>query len=152
MPKTKPKRSDNPTHWDWEVSIDILIINRIIDAHILDEWHGDSPANQTFAHCAFTQLMVHLRDLLIKADREGLRLDHKQPRTALDVTDIVVKLRDAACHIESKDNFSGKSRFAFCCETLANGDIVYSYGTYAMAYRGAILTTFSEVQRRLANV
>ena len=148
MAKQKIQRSDNPVMWDRNVSTDIFTIKNILATGILNEYQRENRQAQTLAMCAFTQLMVCLKDLLIKASNEGLRLDFKVG-DKLDITDLVVKIRDAACHIESKDNLIGNSTFIFNMQTLPDGDIIYSYGQFDIRYHRGVIPLFNDVQKRL---
>jgi hypothetical protein len=127
---------------------DIRCIQEILATHILDQYNRNNYQAQILAQCAFTQLMICLKDLVIKADNEQLRLD-TTVINKLDFTDLVVKIRDAACHIESQDNMIGKSRLIFAMETHPSGDISYGYGAFNIFYHTGIVPAFHELKTRL---
>lgn len=148
MAKPKRTRADDPSAWDSEVASDIWSVHNILKTGVLNSYHHGDLASQTFARCAFTQLMIDLKDLLVKADREGMRLNAKIPGGQLDVTDMVVKLRDAICHTESPDSRLGKSKMTFESQTLPNGDMAYSYGGLTVGLKW-LVGVFSDVRSRL---
>ena len=61
-----------------------------------------------------TQLLIHLSDLLQKADREGARIaftDHiNVSSNANDVTELINNARNAACHVNSGLHFMSNNK------------------------------------------
>lgn len=142
------KRADDPRYWDSEVASDIYHIQSIIETRILDQYQRDNYDAQTFALCAFTQLMICLNDMLAKAHYEGLRLN-EPAGNGMDITDLISKIRNAACHIPSLNTRIGMSTVVFAMNTSPNGDISYAYGQFGIMYHTGVLPVFKRAKERL---
>jgi hypothetical protein len=73
---------------------------------------------QPIFEAAVVFLLINLNDLLQKAKTDGARIsftDHIALNDRVsDVTDLVSKMRNAACHLGSPENDIGISKFRFC--------------------------------------
>ncbi|WP_343661113.1 hypothetical protein [Ralstonia sp.] len=73
-------------------------------------------ARSVLYEASVTQLLIWLNDLLQRADDDGKRIkftDDIAPAIG-DVTDLISKLRNAACHIRSKNSDVALNTVRFC--------------------------------------
>ena len=80
-------------------------------------WADDNPV---YRMSVFTEVLIHLKDLCIKANDLGKRLTSTQDvviRTEKpkiqDVTDLISNFRDAACHMDTFRKHCGEKAFSF---------------------------------------
>lgn len=111
----------------------------------------------------FVSLLINLNDLLMKARKDGRPVTFRDHLDALekvdDVTDLVQKLRNAVCHINSPLRNIGPSPFSFFrfegrCHVNANGvrigcdfddDIAIYYGQFRIYLRRHIARSIDEL-------
>lgn len=115
---------------------------------------------------AVVHLLINLNDLLQKAKSDGSRItfaDHVALSDRVsDVTDLVSKLRNAACHLGSPENDIGLGKFRFCTvagkrNAIAIGafvpgcefedDIAIYYGVHRLYVRRHIARAIEELRR-----
>lgn len=91
--------------------------------------HTDS----IFTQSAFIEIMILLSDILQYLKKNNLCINFKDDISGdnvINITDLVTKIRNAACHIRTSDesNFSN-NRFAFCKfvgpAKIKIGEIIY---------------------------
>ncbi|SDG71910.1 hypothetical protein SAMN04487996_12264 [Dyadobacter soli] len=157
--------STTPTlTWHQKIQIEDAIetVQKLLDSKIL--WEGNRPIYQ---HAVFIELLINLKDLLIKADRLGNRIAftdgiQENERFGIrDVTDLIGNFRDAACHNDSYrrkigDNVSYMNKvFPFNLpveirdapfDGNPNHDIGYEVGGIYLYQRKHIERAFSEIK------
>lgn len=79
-------------------------------------------SHSLFTQSAFIELLIRLDYVLQGLSKKGKRLtwtDAVQTENKIkDVTDLVNYLRNAACHIDSRNNYVGNSRIKFVFNTV----------------------------------
>jgi hypothetical protein len=87
-----------------EIFTDINRIDTIIKTDIFNKENYEHPLKES----AFIDLIIKLRDLLYKSEELGKRIDFKEDivlkNSVEDITDAVIYIRDAACHIHSRNH------------------------------------------------
>ena len=70
-----------------------------------------------FTQSAFIEILIRLNDVLQKLNTNNSRItwndDVKTDEGINDITDLVNKLRNAACHIDSGENYTGNGTIKF---------------------------------------
>lgn len=111
---------------EWEIRECIKRIETLFDTGIFHRRNMGNP----FVRSAFIETIVCLRDLLYKAERHATRVSFKddviETDKVKDVTDLVVYVRNAVCHINSDNHYvvPGRVRVTF--------NIVYGQGDIAV--------------------
>lgn len=133
---------------------------RLLDTGIFNSQNVESPLYEA----AVTQILVCLSDLVQKADADGYRitiLDHVDINEDVkDVTDLITRSRNAACHISSPLQEIDTSRFRFCvavgkCTAIQFGDfamgcefdddIAVWYGRYRIYLKRHVVTVLNRL-------
>lgn len=147
-----------------EIRQSIRTCEKIFNSGIFNPQHLGNPLFQS----AVVHLLICLNDLLAKANQDGKRVSFTQDiKTCAEINDItalVAKCRNAACHISSPLNNLETNRFAFNCAAgkdpgafQINGvsigcdfedDIAVYYGTYRLYLRRNALVALQEVIAR----
>lgn len=87
----------------YEIKLDLERLGAILSSGIFQSANQKHPLLQS----AITELLVCLNDLLQKCRAEGKRIDFNDDVNVTDkvkdVTDLINKMRNAACHIPSGD-------------------------------------------------
>ncbi len=132
-------------------------------------------AGNPLVKSGFTELMICLRDLMEKTKKFGTRISFVDditltPKSKIkDISDLVTFIRDALCHIATKDHFivPGKIKASFNIVygkgTLAphpgisltsdySDDICFFFGIEKIYLRRHVLRAFEETKRQLATL
>jgi hypothetical protein len=108
-------QSTEPMSWftKQELSTSFLRIEEVRTSGILSSDGIKSPLFKS----AITELLIYINDMLQKADAMGLRVTsnaHLPDWTSVqDVTELVVRCRDAACHVSAGQEFFERNKFSF---------------------------------------
>ena len=107
-----PKKERN-LKVDSEIFGNILRLNDLLKTQILGTYN-----NSVFIHSAFSEVMILLRDLISKAELYfdyRILEDHDVNKTkdVENVSDLIIYMRNAVCHLESENNKINGSRFKF---------------------------------------
>ncbi|MFA5947084.1 MAG: hypothetical protein WC813_03605 [Patescibacteria group bacterium] len=76
-----------------------------------------APALRVFAEPSFVSIILKMHDLLQKLNALGHRVDFKDDVENGDITDLISKVRNAICHLDSPENLLDKDaqiKFVFC--------------------------------------
>ena len=69
---------------------------------------------RTFQESVFTEIMIKLNDLLQKLDKLKNRIDFKDDVIGdMDITDLISKIRNAVCHMDSGEHILENNKFTF---------------------------------------
>ncbi len=112
------------------------------------------------AEGAFTLLLIHLRDMLINLDKLGRRIDFRDDVRDGDITDLAVRMRNAACHMTSGNRqaaprvtgvysvYVGKGSMSYVAgipfECPYEDDVAVFYGKDRMFIRRHVLRCLDE--------
>lgn len=140
MDEAHSKRPDSDAQWY------LYKCGQLFESTIFDSRHVADPLFEP----AVTQLLIWLHDLLQRADDLDARVSFRDDIADAhgDVTDLISKMRNAACHIRSKNGaldfgvfrfavICGEHRTALVIDGQATGseypdDIAVFYGPYRM--------------------
>ena len=93
-----------------ELLMEIQRCINLFNSHVLAE-------HQIFSQSAFIEILIRLNYVLQKLSRKGNRIvwtdDVKTGENITDITDLVNNLRNAACHIDSQENYIGNTNIKF---------------------------------------
>jgi len=93
-----------------ELSIEIQRCIDLVNTHVLTE-------HQIFSQSAFIEILIRLNYVLQKLSQKSNRVvwidDVQTNENIVDITDLVNNLRNAACHIDSKENFISNTTIKF---------------------------------------
>ena len=138
-------------------------IDALLSCGIFEENNRRHPLLQS----AFIELMICLRDLLCKTEKHAKRISFADDvlinSYVNDITDAVIAIRDACCHIHSgKRHFDdNKNRFSFCVvsgkctfakiddlelKSEYEDDIAFFYGKNRLYLKRNIIRSFVEAQ------
>ena len=96
-----------------ELRTSFLRIEEIRKSGIL----SDAGLTNPLFKSAVIELLIYINDLMQKADAHGQRItvtDHLPDNVALrDVTELIAKCRDAACHVSAGLEFFERNKFSF---------------------------------------
>ncbi len=144
---------------------DIDRVEALLKTGIFSSKRADDPLHQA----AFTEIMIHLRDLLVKAETYGVRvifteyLDLGPDQT--DVTDVICAVRDCCCQTDTDDHRLSGDHASYDCivgigtltkddgvelESEYQDDIAYFYGGHRLYLRRNMLKSFERVKYILA--
>jgi len=123
---------------------------------------------QPFQESVFVLLTITLNDLLQKLDKLGHRVDFTEDVPQNDITDLVNKIRNAICHLDSGENIVDKERqtkFVFnvlvgrvAAVAIGNNttvgsdyddDIAFCYGPYKIYLNRHIIRAIDESQKKI---
>lgn len=135
-----------------------LINTGVFDAQVL----------RPFQEPVFVSLIIKLNDLLQKLCKLSHRVNFTEDISHGDVTDLVNKIRNAICHIDSDENILDKGsqlKFVFNMvigklNVIAIGDdvkassdydddVAFFYGTHRIYLKRHIIRTLQEVQKKI---
>ena len=147
-------------HWNHEVEMGVRHINDILLTNILTI-KSISPLVQS----AFVDLIICLNDLMQKARLIGLRITFSDDvvieNGIADITDLIVVIRGAACHIPSESRKVATTNHIFVFNRghgITNvatidtidliseyaDDIAFFYGHHRIYYKRHLLRAFNE--------
>lgn len=160
-------QSTEPMSWftKQELSTSFLRIEEVRTSGILSSEGVKSPLFKS----AIIELLIYINDMLQKADAMGLRVtlnEHLPDWTSVpDVTELVAKCRDAACHVSAGQEFFERNKFSFAMVvgrvteavpidgTLRGGDyeddIALFFGGYRLYLRRNLLDAYTQAVRAL---
>jgi len=98
-----------------EITVGLKRLDELLESRIL--W--ELPAKYNFRKSVFIEVLIHLKDLLIKASNLDKRItftDDIVPDRVLritDVTDLISNFRDASCHSDSYRRKAGGATLFF---------------------------------------
>ncbi|ROH89119.1 hypothetical protein ED208_11965 [Stagnimonas aquatica] len=163
-------QSKEPMSWftKQELSISFLRIEEVRTSGILTSDGVKSPLFKS----AITELLIYINDMLQKADAMGLRItlaDHLPAWTSVpDVTELVARCRDAACHVSAGQEFFERNKFSFALVvglvpeavkidgTLRGSDfeddIALFFGGYRLYLRRNLLDAYTLAVRALQSL
>ena len=141
--------------------LELARIIQLLDSRVLEQ-------DSLFTESVFIEVMVKLKDLLHFLNQLGRRVDftHDVPEDIGDVTDLVAKVRNAACHETSGDRRVGEITFVFNrifggirhAVTLPTGDVLGSdyqddvafyYGSLRIYLKRHIFRAVDEIKNLL---
>lgn len=110
-----------------EVADSLDRIEKLIQCGIFNQ----NNAQHALMRAAFTEVMIHLSDLMSKAARYTERIDFKKDVIEGDVTDLITNVRNALCHVSSGEHMLGSEnsiKFSFNiafgkCNVMKMGDV-----------------------------
>jgi hypothetical protein len=159
--------SSEPMSWftKHELGTGFLRIEEIRTSGILTSDGVKSPLFKS----AVTELLIYIHDMLQKADALGLRVtlaEHLPTWTGVqDVTELIARCRDAACHVSAGQVFFESNKFSFALvvgevreavkiEGELRGsdfedDIALFYGAYRLYLRRNLLDAYTLAVRAL---
>lgn len=136
-------------------------------AELLSTGVFDAPVLQVFQESVFTELMIRLNDLMQKLKQLGKRISFTDDIGSVgDITDLINKIRNAVCHIESGEHLLDKERkvkFTFNVAygkanvALINGkqvtsdyedDICFFFGEHKIYLKRHIIRALQEAQEK----
>lgn len=160
-------QSNEPMSWftKQELGTSFLRIEEVRTSGILTSDGVKSPLFKS----AITELLIYINDMLQKADAMGLRVtlaEHLPDWTSVrDVTELVARCRDAACHVSSGQEFFERNKFSFAlvvglvpeavqidgahrgCDF--EDDIAVFFGSYRLYLRRNLLDAYTLAVRAL---
>jgi hypothetical protein len=100
-----------------DIRYDIYEIERILATGILSEEN-----NNPFRQAAFVDVLIHLRDLMFKAEKYAGRISFTDDVIVMtkvkDISDLIKFVRDAMCHPEIEHHFVVPNRIKATFETV----------------------------------
>ncbi len=150
-----------------EIEIDIDRISSILKSGIFN--HENS--NHLLFQSAFIELMIRLRDLLSKSEKYNNKMNFSDDiiitDSVKDITEAIIFVRDAICHIDSPKNMAdkdnkivssfnvifGKGNFMKLNNKDFNSDyeddVCFFYGEQKLYLKRHIIRAFEEAKREL---
>ncbi|TAJ55812.1 MAG: hypothetical protein EPN60_00825 [Nevskiaceae bacterium] len=160
-------QSNEPMSWftKKELSTSFLRIEEVRSSGILSSDGTRSPLFKS----AIIELLIYINDMLEKADAMGLRVtltEHLPGWTSVrDVTELVARCRDAACHVSAGQEFFERNKFSFALvvglvpeavqiDDALRGcdfedDIAVFFGAYRLYLRRNLLDAYTLAVRAL---
>ena len=114
-----------------QVEQDLMRIYTILNSEIFELKHTNHP----LLNSAFIELMICLRDLMYLCETNSKKIDFtddvKLTNDVKDITDLIKFIRDACCHIDSKNHKFKKTGGIFSFNILYGkstlGDVTNEY-------------------------
>jgi len=141
--------------------ITALINTGVFNANIL----------RPFREPVFISIILKLHDLLQKLSTLGKRINFTDDIPEGDITDLISKVRNAICHLNSPENLLDKERqikFVFNmiigkCNAMAIGekvkaksdyddDIAFYYGSYSLYFKRHIIRALQDAQGKITEL
>lgn len=144
----------------------ILRIEAILKSDIFLPQNSGHPLRES----AFIELMICLRDLMKKVEDHATRISFKDDintdKDTKDITDTIIHVRNAICHLNSGKRHvdKNKNRVSFCSMTGKgcimkigdielrsdyDDDICFFYGKHRLYLKRHIIRAFSEASQLL---
>ena len=107
-----------------EIAHDIDRIQKIVETGILEPSSMENP----LATSAFMEILIHLRDLIFKCERYSRRItftdDVVITKSIKDVTDLIIYVRHAICHIDSPKHLRHASNIPFTYNVIFGKGVI----------------------------
>jgi hypothetical protein len=111
----------------------------------------------------FTELIIHLNDLVQKAADAGHRIvfkDDINPALGLDVTDLINKVRICCCHLSTPQRLAQGAKLSWNLDyhnvseqvlngeenTTATTDVYINFGVYMLHFERHVVRAFREAE------
>jgi len=140
-----------------------------IEAILATDIFSPHNARHPLMRSAFIEILICLRDLMAKTNNLNLRIDFTDDvlisPDVKDVTDLIKFVRDALCHIDSKNHFVApgiKATFnvaygktimltvdEFDIASDYDDDVCFFFGRHRIYLKRHIVRAFEEVKRKL---
>lgn len=147
-----------------EIIADISRIDTLVNTGIFEPNNASNP----FTNSAFIETIILLRDLVAKCKKFSTRINFTDDviisSNVSDVTDLIVFIRNAVCHIDSDNNNIENNRIT-CSRIYGKGtpivingkgitsdyddDVCYIFGEQKIYWRRHIIRAFGEARKRL---
>jgi hypothetical protein len=136
-----------------EITYDIYRISKVMGSGIFEPGNRRHPLRQS----AFTEVIILLHDLLQKAKDCNVPVSFTdEVDTSLpdvnDITDLVAKVRNGVCHINSKNHRTDKSPKSTFNQSFVGDDLCFRVGRYKLLLEAHIIRAFKEVRQNLRPV
>jgi len=145
-----------------------LLLNLQDMAKLIDTGVFNAQVLRPFQEPVFISLIIKLNDLLQKLDKPDQRINFKDDISNGDITDLVNKIRNAICHLDSGENIIDKDlkiKFVFnvlfgkvnavaigndiIAESDYNDDIAFYYGPHRIYLNRHIIRALKESQKKI---
>ncbi len=151
-----------------EVIGTIKKVDKLINSGIFTSEHSQN----VLQDAAFTELMINLRDLMYKVEKHSNRIaftdDVPISDKIKDVTDLIIRTRNACCHIDSEDkdfkdgpwpiigsfskcfgNASGTWTLGIPIGGKYDDDVQFAFGMVGIYLNRHIIRAFNEAKTKL---
>ena len=162
--KSKKEETLPYAHEKSDIAAAIRTCRAIINLDLF-KLHSD----RTVQKALFTELVIHLNDLLQKSADAGNRIsfnDEIDPALDMDVTDLVNKIRICCCHLSTPQSLNQGGKFSWNLsynnvpESVLNGqpstsptiDVSINYGVYFVHYERHMLRAFKQAEHYFLEV
>lgn len=148
-----------------QVENNIGRIKEIIDSNVL--LNAASVNRSSLSESALIEFLIRLNDLLQKCKSLGIEIDFSDDiPNNLNITDLVSKLRNSACHITSKSRLLD-NEIPFCFSIIGplatarygnwitnkyEDDIIFCYGNDASYLNRHLIRAYNESKQRLEKI
>ena len=124
-----------------QIESDLNRIFTVLNSEIFELKHIHHPLRKS----AFIELMICLRDLMHKCETYSKKIDFTDDivltNDIKDITDLIKFIRDACCHIDSKNHRFEKTKGVFSFNTLYGQS---TFGSASSEYSDDICFCFGE--------